>query len=177
MFKDLREFVAACEARNDVIHVTREVDCMYEIGKALKKSYEGRSPVIIFENCKGKSVPAIAGVYGNRAKALLALDATEENVYQKFLDGINNPIDPVMYKGKVAPCQEVVLMGDDIDLSQYPIPWFSPYDGGAFLTAGITISKDPETGVPDIGHYRYQYHDEKTLGYMAQPFHRFGRTA
>ncbi|MBQ3386732.1 MAG: UbiD family decarboxylase [Eggerthellaceae bacterium] len=175
MFKDLREFVAACEARNDVIHVEREVDCMYEIGKALKKSYEGRSPVIYFENCKGKSVGAIAGVYGNREKALLALDATEENVYQKFLDGISNPIEPVMYAGDVAPCQEVVLMGDDIDLNQYPIPWFSPYDGGAFITAGITISKDPETGVPDIGHYRYQLQDAKTLGYMAQPFHRFGK--
>jgi 3-phosphoshikimate 1-carboxyvinyltransferase len=37
------------------------------------------------------------------------------------------------------------------------------------------VSKDPETGVADIGHYRYQVHDAKNFGYMAQPFHRFGK--
>lgn len=175
MYKDLREFLAECELAGDVIHVARPVDCDLEIGKALKKSYEGRCPVIYFDDPKGKAFPAVGGVFGNRAKALRAFEATEETIHQKFIDGIANPIAPVMYEGDVAPCQEVVVMGDEVDLSKLPIPRFSPNDGGAFITAGLTVSRDPETGVPDVGHYRYQYHDEKTLGYMAQPFHRFGK--
>lgn len=174
MYKDLREFLAACEDRNDVIHVEREVDCDLEIGKALKKSYEGRSPIIYFDNPKGKKYPAVGGVFSNRAKALLAFEATEETIHQKFINGIANPIPSVLFEGE-APCQEVVITGDDIDLSTLPIPRFSSLDGGAFITAGLTVSKDPESDVPDVGHYRYQYHDEKTLGYMAQPFHRFGK--
>lgn len=174
MYKDLREFLDACEECGDVIHVDREIDCDLEIGKALKKSYEGSSPVIFFNSPKGKAYPAVGGVFGNRAKALRALGATESTVHEAFVSGIANPIAPVMIDGP-APCQEVVIMGDDVDLSRLPIPKFSPLDGDAFITAGLTISKDPETGVPDVGHYRYQYHDEKTLGYMAQPFHRFGK--
>lgn len=175
MYKDLREFLAKCDECGDSVHIEREVDCDLEIGKALKKSYAGPSPVLYFDNPKGKKFPAVAGVFGNRAKALRAFEATEETIHQKFIDGIAHPIAPVMYEGEVAPCQEVVLTGDDIDLSELPIPRFSPSDGGAFITAGLTVSKDPETGVPDVGHYRYQYHDEKTLGFMAQPFHRFGK--
>lgn len=174
MYQDLRQFLAACEERGDAIHVEREVDCNLEIGKALKKSYEGRSPVIYFDRPKGKRYPAVGGVFGNRAKALLAFEATEDTIHQKFIDGIAHPLAPVMTGGP-APCQEVVLTGDQIDMSSLPIPQFSPVDGGAFITAGLTVSKDPETGVADVGHYRYQYHDAATLGYMAQPFHRFGK--
>lgn len=166
MYQDLRQFLAACEERGDAVHVEREVDCDLEIGKALKKSYEGRSPVIYFDRPKGKCYPAVGGVFGNRAKALLAFEATEDTIHQKFIDGIAHPLAPVMTGGP-APCQEVVLTGDEIDLSTLPIPRFSPLDGGAFITAGLTISKDPETGVADVGHYRYQYHDAATLGYMA----------
>lgn len=174
MYKDLRAFLKACEECNDVIHVERPVDCDLEIGKALKKSYSGRSPIVCFDNPIGKAYPAVGGVFGNRAKALRAFEATEDTIHQKFIDGIANPIAPVMVDGP-APCQEVVIAGNDVDLSLLPIPRFSPEDGGAFITAGLTVSKDPETGVPDVGHYRYQYHDEKTLGFMAQPFHRFGK--
>lgn len=174
VYRDLREFLEACDAHNDAIHVKREVDCNLEMGKALKKSYEGRSPVVYFDNPLEKSFPAVGGVFSNRAKALLAFEATEDTIHQKFINGIANPISPVMIEG-TAPCQEIVLLGDDIDLDSLPIPRFSPLDGGSFITAGLTVSKDPESEVPDVGHYRYQYHDKKTLGYMAQPFHRFGK--
>lgn len=176
MYKDLREFISACSKKNDVIHVEREVDCNLEIGQALKKSYAGRGPIIVFDHPKHRDYPAVGGVFSNRAKALLAFEADESTIHQKFIDGIANPIAPVAYEGDgPAPCQEIIIDEDDVDLSRLPIPKFSPNDGGPFITAGLTVSKDPETGVPDVGHYRYQYHDEKTLGYMAQPFHRFGK--
>ena len=175
MALSLREFIAACEAKGDVVHVTREVECSPEIGYALAANNKYKRSVIVFENVKGKDYPSVAGIFNDRAKALLALGATEADVYDKFIHGLSNPIDPVMYKGKVAPCQEVVLTGDEIDITKLPIPQFSVLDGGPFCTAGLTVSKDPETGVPDVGHYRYQVHDSKTFGYMAQPFHRFGK--
>ena len=106
----------------------------------------------------------------------MALGATEENVYERFIAGLNHPIAPVIYDAGVAPSQEVVLTGDDVNLLDLPIPQYSALDGGPFITAGLVFSKDPETGVADVGHYRFQVHDEKTLGYMAQPFHRFGKS-
>ena len=48
-------------------------------------------------------------------------------------------------------------------------------DGGPYITAGIVVSKDPETGVTDVGHYRFEVLGKDTLSFLAQPFHRFGK--
>lgn len=68
-----------------------------------------------------------------------------------------------------APCQEMVLTGDAIDITRFPVPQYSPKDGGRYITPGIVVSKDPETGVPDIGHYRFLLLGKDTLSYDAQP--------
>jgi UbiD family decarboxylase len=52
---------------------------------------------------------------------------------------------------------------------------YSPDDGGRYITAGIVVSKDPETGIPDIGHYRFEVVDKQTMTFLALPNHRFGR--
>ena len=172
-YKDLREFLEACREAGDLIEVDRPISPDEEMGKILKKTYVKEGPVIIFNDPTGKDFPAVGAVFGDRRKALRAFEATDANVHEKFIAGLNNPIDPVLVSE--APCQEVILLGDEIDLTKLPIPQFSTIDGGPFITAGITVSKDPETGVPDIGHYRYQLHDKNTLGHFAQPFHRFGK--
>jgi 4-hydroxy-3-polyprenylbenzoate decarboxylase/2,5-furandicarboxylate decarboxylase 1 len=69
----------------------------------------------------------------------------------------------------------VVLTGDAVDLSQLPVPTYSPDDGGPFITPGIVVSRDPETGVTDIGHYRFQILGKNEMSFLAQPFHRFGK--
>jgi 4-hydroxy-3-polyprenylbenzoate decarboxylase/2,5-furandicarboxylate decarboxylase 1 len=74
-----------------------------------------------------------------------------------------------------APCQDEVITGDDIDIRRWPIPKYSPQDGGAYITPGIVVSEDPETGIPDIGHYRFLILGKDTFSFSAQPFHRFGK--
>ena len=91
-----------------------------------------------------------------------------------MLKGLDTPIPPVIINGS-APCHEVVITGDDIDLTKLPVPQYSPKDGGPYITPGIVVSKDPETGVPDIGHYRVLVLGKNTFSYSAQPFHRFGK--
>ncbi len=70
---------------------------------------------------------------------------------------------------------ENVITGDAIDLTKIPIPKYSPDDGGPYITAGIVVSRDPETGVPDIGHYRFEIIDKQTLSFNALPNHRLGK--
>ena len=125
-------------------------------------------------NQNGTDFPLVCGVYSDRSKALLAFEADEKTILQKVLDGLDNPIAPVMRNGG-APCHEVVITGDDIDITRFPIPTYSPKDGGPYITPGIVVSKDPETGVPDIGHYRFLILGKDTFSFSAQPFHRFGK--
>ena len=122
----------------------------------------------------GTEFPLVAGLYSTRSKALLAFEATEETIFDKVLGGLDHPIPPTLVS-TAAPCQEVVLSGNDIDITRFPIPTYSPKDGGPYITAGIFVSKDPESSVTDIGHYRAQIAGKDTFSFFAQPFHRFGK--
>lgn len=172
-YRDFREFLAALKQKGDLMEVARYVD-LKDIGKAMKQVYAKNGPAVIFRNTGAKH-PLVAGIYGNREKALLAFEATNDTIFEKVLHGLNNPIEPKVVSDSEAPCHEVVLTGDDIDVTQFPVPTYSPDDGGPFITPGITVSVDPETGVTDIGHYRYQVFGKDRLSFLAQPFHRFGK--
>lgn len=171
-FADFRDFLSALRDNNELIEVDRLVSLDLEVGKALRKSASKNGPAIIF-NKNGTPYPLVGGVYNSRSKALIAFQATEENVFDKILYGLNNPIPPVLIdKG---PCQENVISQDLVDLSQLPIPKYSPLDGGAYITPGIVVSTDPDTGITDLGNYRFQVIDKQTLSFLAQPSHRFGK--
>jgi 4-hydroxy-3-polyprenylbenzoate decarboxylase len=61
-------------------------------------------------------------------------------------------------------CQDVVLTGDDVDLELLPGIQAWPGDGGRFLNLGLTHTKHPETGQRNLGMYRLQQHDRRTVG-------------
>src|SRR5262249_37608570 len=90
------------------------------------------------------------------------------------LKGLDKPIPPVATKGP-APSQEIVLNGEEVDILALPVPRYSPQDGGRYITPGIVVSEDPETGIPDIGHYRILLLTKNTFSYAAQPNHRWGK--
>lgn len=171
-YQDFREFLGVLRKEGELVDVDRRV-ALGDVGKALKKAYEKQAPALMF-NDTGTSMPLVGGVYSTRKKALLAFEVEEDTLLETITARLNNRILPV-YAQADAPCQEVVLTGDQIDLGKLPIPTYSPKDGGPYITAGITVSVDPETGVPDIGHYRFMYLDKDRMSFLAEPNHRFGK--
>ncbi|MCC6887661.1 MAG: UbiD family decarboxylase [Hyphomicrobiales bacterium] len=172
-YNDFREFLDALRERGELVEIDRPVDLRHDIAKALKQSYVRQGPALVF-NRNGTSCPLVGGLYSTRKKALLAFQATEETIFEKVLSGLDRPIGPTRISG-VAPCHEIVLTGGDIDITRFPIPIYSPQDGGPYITAGIFACRDPEIGVNDIGHYRAQILDRNHFTFFAQPFHRFGK--
>lgn len=172
-YQDLRAFLTALKNSGDLVDITRPIALKYDIAKALAKASSVQGPALMFTKT-GTDFPLVAGVYGNRRLALKAFEATEQTIHEKVLKGINNPIAPVDFKG-APPCQEVVLTGDAIDVTKLPVPTYSPKDGGPYITAGIVVSENPETGTPDIGVYRFQVHGPKELGVFSASNHRFGK--
>ncbi|MCC6887614.1 MAG: UbiD family decarboxylase [Hyphomicrobiales bacterium] len=169
-YQDFRQFLDVLRQHGELIDIDRPI-ALSEIGKAMKQSYRRQGPAIMFRN--GTGFPLVCGVYSTRSKALLAFQADENELMAKVLSGLEHPIAPKVVNG-AAPCHEVVIT-QDIDITQFPIPTYSPKDGGPYITAGIVVSKDPETGVPDIGHYRFLILGKDTVSFSAQPFHRFGK--
>jgi 2,5-furandicarboxylate decarboxylase 1 len=172
-FADFREFLDVLRSHGELVDIDRPIDLYVDVARALKQSNMLDGPAMNFRQ-NGTAFPLIGGVYSTRAKALLAFEATEETILEKILYGLDHPIAPTIVT-HAAPVHEVVLKGDEIDITRFPIPTYSPQDGGAYITPGIVVSKDPLTGVPDIGHYRFMLVDRNTLAVCAQPFHRFGK--
>ena len=171
-FRDLREYLKVLEEHQDLLRVRKPVDPHLEVGRILAKSYSQQGPAILFENPIGSEVPLLGGLFSNRRKTLLAFETDGQHILDKVLAGMKNPVPPVFKES--GECQDRVIMGEDRSF-WFPIPFYTPKDGGKYVTAGITVSKDPETGVPDIGHYRYQVIGPDRLSFLAQPFHRFGK--
>jgi UbiD family decarboxylase len=171
-FQDFRAFLDALRNAGELLEVDRAISPELEVAKALRKSAAVSGPAIIFKN-NGTAFPLVGGVYNTRSKALIALEATEKNVFDKVLCGMAARIPPVVVTD--APVHENVLIGDAVDLSKIPVAKYSPDDGGPYITAGIIVSKDPQTGIPDIGHYRFEVVDKQTFTFLALPNHRFAR--
>src|SRR5207245_39414 len=63
---------------------------------------------------------------------------------------------PPKTAGGRPPCQAVVIRAPDVDLSQFPVPVCWPEDGGPYITLPGVITRDPGTGVRNVGMYRIQ---------------------
>ena len=171
-FQDFRAFLDALRAHGELVDVDRPVALELEVAKALRKSASVAGPALAFRN-NGTRFPLVGGVYNSRAKALIALQSTEQEVFGRILSGLSQRIAPVMVQD--APVHENVITDDAIDLRALPVPKYSPDDGGPYITPGIVVSRDPESGVPDIGHYRFEIIDKTTMSFNPLPLHRLGK--
>jgi 4-hydroxy-3-polyprenylbenzoate decarboxylase/2,5-furandicarboxylate decarboxylase 1 len=167
-FEDLRSFLAFLEKNGELLKIEREIKVKYEIAAGIRKISNIQGPALSFENVKGYDTPVVGGVFATRRRALLGLEMKEETVFDEFLRRIKKPIKPKFVDD--GPCKEVVLEGNEVDLLKFPIPIYSEGDAGPYITVGVQISKDPETGSKNAGIYRMQVKGKNKLGIMAHQF-------
>ncbi len=169
----LRDFIQKVKEQGKLVTIDRKVDLKYDVGKVLMKAYHNqKGPVVLFTKPGESDMPLVANIFSSRDNAALALGVPLEKLNGAAGKALETRVKPQIVTN--APSQEVIIQGDDVDLNKYPIPIYSPDDGGAYVTPGIVVSKDPETGVYDMGHYRFMRIGKNTFSFLAQPFHRFG---
>ena len=93
----------------------------------------------------------MTGIVGSRARMGAALDCHHRDIGKAFLKRISERKPPVMVN--TGPVRDIILTGDDVDLTALPVPLISDLDGGPYITSGIGISRDPEYG-RNAGAYR-----------------------
>ena len=160
-FDDPRDFLEYLEERNDLLRISEEVDPKYEIGAYIRKTSDQEGPALLFENVKGHDTSVVGGIFACRRRLLMTLEVDSENVYEQFDHGVGHPIPPRLVE--TGPCKDVILKGDEVDLTRLPIPTYAEGDGGPFITHGIQISKDPEDGSKNASIYRMQLRGKREL--------------
>jgi len=180
---NVRAFLGVIDAAGQLARVTRPVSVdkeMTEIADRCMKSPEG-GPALLFE-CPtllagGASPYAVAvNLFGSERRMALALGVERlDDVGERIAELLNLKVPegllgklamlpklaevakfPPKTIGGRAPCQELVLQGSDIDLSCFPVPVCWPEDGGPYITLPGVITRDPKTGVRNVGMYRIQ---------------------
>jgi UbiD family decarboxylase len=77
---------------------------------------------------------------------------------------------PVEVDKAVAPVNEIVLRGGEIDVTAFPAPRFWPGDGGRYIGTGdITFTRDPASGRINVGVYRQMVHGPSRIGLYCSP--------
>lgn len=165
MSKDLRYFLdqLAKKRPQDLLKVEREVDPVFELTGVLRRlQEEGRFPVVLFEKVKKSKIPVVSNLLASEDLLAVAMGVTKEKLLQVYAEREEKRLAPKVVK--TGPVQDVVLKGDGIDLYKFPIVRNCEKDGNDFVTAGITIVKDPDTGVQNCGIYRMARLSKKRLG-------------
>ncbi len=193
-FADLREFIAFLDKRGQLKRVTAPVSPDLEITEITDRVSKAGGPALLFENVTGFDMPVAINLFGSydRMSWALGVNNLDElgDRLQRWLDLVQNrPPEGLIEKAKLlpelaelarigphtvshAPCQEVVFT-DNLDVTRLPVLQCWPLDGGRFLTLTMCHSKDPETGKRNIGMYRVQVRDARTVG-MHWQIHKGG---
>lgn len=163
--QSLRGFVERVEKANpeDVLRISEPVSQQFEMTSTIfELDRLNKSPVVIFENVAGFDMPVVTNVAGNRKLLAQCLNSDVPNLPTAFRDRCQTYIPPeVVSKGA---WDEVVLEGDQIDLTKLPIPFQFSVDAAPYITAGQVTARDPETGVDTTGFHRLMLKGKNRLG-------------
>src|SRR5438552_13195498 len=189
---DVREWIALVEREGELVRVTAEVDPDLEITEIADRTVAAGGPALLFENVKGSRHPLLINQFGTEKRMCLAFGVEHLDDVAAKLESLlemqppQGLVDKVKSLGKLksiadsmpkdvskAPCQEIVLTGDDVDLDALPIMRCWPGDPAPFITLPAVITRDPNTGVRNVGMYRMQVIDERTT-FMHWQIHKDG---
>jgi UbiD family decarboxylase len=163
--QDLRSFVAAYgDAQpGEVIRVAEPVSTEYDV-MALVLEYERRRryPILLFEHVAGHDIPIVCNVVASRRLLAFALGVPERVLAAEYARRIKERIKPVVVPEP--PFRERVITGEAVDLERLPIPTYFPGDAGRYLTAGMLVARDPDTGVETGGYHRFQVKGPDRMG-------------
>ena len=170
-YADLRSYLAALEEKGKLKRVKKEVDKDWEIAAVCRQLFykipPERRPALMFENVKGFKIPVVAGVLGaSREIYAIGLETDPvDGINRKWDLALEKPIPPRIVKD--GPCKENILMGDEVDILKLPVPtWTVGEDPGPFFTSPYVITKDPETGVRNVGTYRMEVKGRNKTGFL-----------
>src|SRR3954469_2042445 len=166
---DFQQHLATLEAHGLVTRIDRPIDKNTELHPLVRWQFQGglaedQRRAFLFTNVtdgagKRYDMPVVVGALAASPRIYsLGMGKPVEDIETAWTNAINNPIRPVRVTSP--PCQEVVITGDDLrgagkGLAALPVPISTPgFDAAPYLTATLAVTRDPETGIQNMGTYR-----------------------
>ena len=177
-YRDLHEHIEALKQAGLLVIVDRPINKDTEMHPLVRWQFRGGVPegdrkAFLFNNVtdsKGRKydIPVlVCGIAGSPSIYAMGMQCKVDEINKTWMKALARPIQPRPLKN--APCQEVVYKGKDLlnghGLDELPVPISSPgWDNAPYTSASHFITKDPETGVQNLGNYRGQIRAPDRLG-------------
>ena len=181
MNKDLRTFIGEARQLGPAYFATvsRPVDPIFEPCILQQKlAADGRYPVIRCDRMNGSDLPLATNLFGSYELLGLALgvdpDEPKSAILRRFMEREQNPMPTETIAAADSPVKQKIFTGDDIDLGALPIVKHAEKDSGKYITVGVMVVRDPDTGVINAGMYRHEVQGRDKLGCMFNPAHHAG---
>src|SRR5262249_5832466 len=178
----------ALDRAGELLRITAPVSCHLEIAEITdraSKSKNGDNKALLFTSVKGYDMPVLINAFGSLKRICLALDVEhldeiagrirqliKPKVPERFIEKLAmlptllevGSFPPKLTHGP-APCQEVVITdASEAMLDKLPIITCWPEDAGPFVTLGTVITRDPKSGIRNLGVYRLQKYGNNLTG-------------
>lgn len=172
-WNDLREWLTLVEQHGSLARIAGEVDPNEELGAiTFMASRRKISPAFLFETFPSNPLSArvLSNMLGaSKLRYALAVGLDPDLSIAEMVEATRHitkkRVAPALVPAAAAPVNEIILRGDEIDLTALPAPVFWPADGGPFIgTGGVTITRHPQSGRLNVGCYRQQLHSARRVG-------------
>lgn len=186
MPKNLQSFLAdlAKKLPQELLQTDKLVQPQHEATAVLRKlEMAGQTPVVVFNNTiniKGERSQVGLGfnLFAGREKIAVAL-GLEGDQYRmepalELQKRFANPVEPVVVGKAEAPVKELVYTAHQVDLFDFPVPVHHALDGGPYILGGTMVTKDPDTGMYNLGMIRMQVKGKNRVSVHAERHHHSG---
>src|ERR1700757_1501327 len=172
-FMDMRQWIALLEKADELRRITAQVDWQCEIGAIARRILEKKGPALLFENVKdygnGRCTKVFVRGLGAQSRLALALgfprDVANRDLIQYVMKKNREAIAPVIVE--TGPVKEVIVRGDAIDQTEFPVPQWQYLEGGRYIhTFSGVVTRDPETRVMNVGIYRGMIGQKDTTPFL-----------
>jgi 4-hydroxy-3-polyprenylbenzoate decarboxylase len=189
-YNSLAEFVQALSNADELKRITYPVKAELEITEIADRVMKRNGPALLFENVDGKRIPLLINAFGSMKRMALALGVGDVEEIAREIDRLIRTKPPKSFKDKLnlltelvrlagippkivkeAACQEVILRDPDLNILPALTCW--PGDAGPFITLPMVFTRDPRSGVRNVGLYRMQIFERRTTG-MHWHLHKVG---
>ncbi len=167
MSKDFRSWIQQLEEAGELLHIHKPVNPKTQMGALL---YQSREKALMFHNLEGcPGWTSVGNAPANLRHAAMAFGVPMEEMTPYLASKIDARIP--WEKVSTGPVKEVVLTGDQIDLTTWPAHKAGNKDGGPVIGSGLLFSKDPDTGKQNVSFHRLQIKGPNKTGILLAPRH------
>jgi len=180
-YNDLRDFISQLEKIGQLKRISVPISTHLAMTEISDRTLRAKGPALLFENAVDENgdaynIPVLTNLFGTPDRVALAMGQTDVHALRdvgKLLAMLKEPEPPTGFRdaiGKIpvykqvlnmptkmikkAPCQQIVLSGEEVDLSKLPIQTCWPGDVAPLITWGLTVTKGPHKKRQNLGIYR-----------------------